>query len=57
MRSAAYFDLTLMYISPDEVAEQSNDLVIGLLGRSKRDLDAAELLVIHVEDNRGVITQ
>jgi len=47
----------LTYVSPDEVAEQSNDLVIGLLGRSKRDLDAAELMVIHVEDNRVVITQ
>jgi len=47
----------LTYVSPDEVAEQRNDLVIGLLGRSKRDLDAAELMVIHVEDNRGVITQ
>jgi hypothetical protein len=47
----------LTYVSPDEVAGQSNDLVIGLLGRSKRDLDASELMVIHVEDNRGVITQ
>ena len=47
----------LTYVSPDEVAEQRNDLVIGLLGRSKRDLDAAELMVIHVEDSRGVITQ
>jgi hypothetical protein len=47
----------LTYVSPDEVAEQSNDLVIGLLGRSKRDLDASELMVIHVEDNRGVVTQ
>jgi hypothetical protein len=47
----------LNYVSPDEVAEQSNDLVIGLLGRSKRDLDAAELMVIHVEDNRSVIIQ
>ena len=47
----------LTYVSPDEVDEQSNDLVIGLLGRSKRDLDAAELMVIHVEDNRGVIMQ
>jgi len=47
----------LTYVSPDEVTEQSNDLVIGLLGRSKRDLDAAELMVIHVEDNRGLIVQ
>jgi hypothetical protein len=47
----------LTYVFPDEVDQQSNDLVIGLLGRSKRDLDAAELIVIHVEDNRGVITQ
>jgi hypothetical protein len=36
---------------------KSNDMVIGLLGRSKRDLDAAGLTVIHIEDNRGVIAQ
>jgi sodium:solute symporter family protein len=54
----SFFDPDILtYVSPDEVAEQSNDLVIGLLGRSKRDLDAAELMVIHVEDNRGVIMQ
>jgi hypothetical protein len=47
----------MTYVSPDEVTERSNDLVIGLLGRSKRDLDAAELMVIHVEDNRGLIVQ
>jgi hypothetical protein len=47
----------LTYVSPDEAAEQSNDLVIGLLGRSKRDMDAAELMIIHVEDIRGMITQ
>jgi hypothetical protein len=47
----------LTYVSPDEVGEQSSELAIGLLGRSKRDLDAAELTVIHIEDNRGVIAQ
>jgi hypothetical protein len=47
----------LTYVSPDEVADQSSDLVIGLLGRSKRDQDAAELTVIHVEDNRNLIMQ
>jgi len=40
--------------TPDDVADQSSDLVIGLIGRSKRDQDATELSVIHIEDNRGV---
>src|SRR5262249_19238325 len=43
--------------APDDVADPSSDLVIGLIGRSKRDLDATELAVIHVEDNRGMTAQ
>jgi hypothetical protein len=31
-----------------------NDLVVGLLGRSKRDRDSGELRIIHVEDRRSV---
>ena len=31
----------------------ATDLVVGLLGRSKRDQDAQELEVLHVEDKRG----
>jgi hypothetical protein len=47
----------LNYVARDEVADPNGDLVIGLLGRSKRDQDATELAVIHLEDNRGVTTQ
>jgi hypothetical protein len=47
----------LTYVSHDEVGARTNDLVIGLLGRSKRDQDAAELTVVHIEDNRGVIAK
>jgi hypothetical protein len=44
----------LTYVSPGEIEESENsDLRIGLLGRSKRDQDAKELQIIHVEDNRA----
>ncbi|HEX2490985.1 MAG TPA: hypothetical protein VHR27_16365 [Blastocatellia bacterium] len=40
-----------------EAADPGGDLVVGLIGRSKRDQDATELEVIHVEDNRIVTEQ
>jgi hypothetical protein len=44
----------LTYVDPSEVVNgSSTDITIGLRGRSKRDVDAKELNVIHVEDNRG----
>ena len=44
----------LVYLSPDEmVTEDTPEMMIGLIGRSRRDLDAAELTVVHVEDRRG----
>jgi hypothetical protein len=44
----------LTYVAPDEVeADSSGDLMVGLIGRLKRDQDARELEVIHVEDKRG----
>jgi hypothetical protein len=44
----------LNYVSPDEVAEpEPSDLIIGLIGHSKRDQDGADPQVIHVEDKRG----
>jgi hypothetical protein len=44
----------LTYVSPDEVGpEHANDLVVGLLGRSRRGQDAEDLNVIHVEDRRS----
>lgn len=41
----------LTYVSPDEMmGAEPNDLMVGLLGRSKRDRDAQELEIIHIED-------
>ena len=42
----------LTYVSSSEVEKNAGDLVIGLLGRSKRDADAHNLKIIHIEDNR-----
>ena len=43
----------LTYVSPEELpGDGGNDLAIGLYGRSKRDRDASELEVVHVEDKR-----
>jgi hypothetical protein len=37
------------YVHPSELASDApSDVEIGLLGRSKRDLDAAELEILHV---------
>lgn len=41
----------LTYVAPDEVPD-GEDLVVGLHGRGKRDQDARELSVLHVEDAR-----
>jgi hypothetical protein len=44
----------LTYVGPDEVAQpDASDVFIGLVGRGKRDEDARELEIIHVEDRRG----
>ena len=44
----------LTHVSPTEVGpDETSDLSVGLLGRSKRDRDAEELRVIHVEDSRS----
>ena len=37
------------YVAPDEVAEPTTDLKIGLHGRGKRARDAKELVVVHEE--------
>jgi hypothetical protein len=41
----------LTYVGPDEVEGEPNALIVGLIGRSKRDQDAQQLQVIHVEDH------
>jgi hypothetical protein len=42
----------LTFVGPDEVGPDAGDVVIGLLGRSKRGQDAEECRVLHVEDRR-----
>lgn len=42
----------LTYVSSSETEGTTQDWIIGLLGRSKRDTDARELKIIHIEDNR-----
>jgi len=40
----------LTYVGPDEIeAASANDVAIGLLGRSKRDRDAHDLEILHIE--------
>lgn len=39
----------LTYVSPDDVGADASDLEIGLLGRSRRSMDAESLRVVHVE--------
>ena len=48
-----HHDDILTFVGSDEIpAEEVNDLVVGLLGRSKRGQDAEGLVVIHIEDRR-----
>ena len=41
----------LTYVSAPEVEENADDWKIGFVGRSKRDADAHELEIIHIENN------
>lgn len=44
----------LTYVSPGEMMSgEPNDLMVGLLGRSKRDRDAQALEIVHIEDKRA----
>lgn len=45
----------LTYMAPDEMgiedtSDAPDDMLIGLLGRSKRGHDAEELVILHIED-------
>jgi len=42
----------LTFVGPDEASPDAQDVVVGLLGRSKRGQDAEQLRVLHVEDKR-----
>ncbi|HEY1068589.1 MAG TPA: hypothetical protein VGE52_20865 [Pirellulales bacterium] len=43
----------LTFVGPDEADPDSPDVMVGLLGRSKRGQDAEDLRVLHVEDKRA----
>ena len=47
-----HHDDILTFVGPDEVGTDAEDIVVGLLGRSKRGQDATDLRVLHVEDKR-----
>lgn len=47
-----HHDDILTLVGPDEISADAEDVVVGLLGRSKRGQDAEELRVLHVEDKR-----
>ena len=40
----------LTYVDPEEAGDDPPDFLVGLLGRSKRNLDAETLTVIHIEN-------
>lgn len=43
----------LTYVGPDEFpSPEPSEVVVGLLGRAKRDRDAQELEIVHLEDKR-----
>lgn len=43
------------YVGPDELDESDpSDLAVGYKGRGKRDQDARELEIIHIEDKRSI---
>jgi hypothetical protein len=41
----------LTYVSPDEVKEGAFDMMVGLIGRTKREKDGEELKVIYTSEN------
>lgn len=50
----SHHDEIFTFVSPEEVGgESASDLFVGLTGRSKRDQDAHELVIIHVEPQSG----
>jgi len=43
----------ITFVHPTEIKKHKpEDLIVGMFGRNKRNTDANELCVIHVEDNR-----
>lgn len=41
----------LTYVAPDELSPEPSELMIGIIGRGKRDDDAHELNVVHIEES------
>lgn len=49
---ACHHNDILTFVGPDEADENAPDVMVGLIGRSKRGQDADQLRVLHVEDKR-----
>lgn len=46
----------LNYVSPDEVeGKEPSDVVVGILGRAKRNQDGEDPQVLYIEDRRGAV--
>jgi hypothetical protein len=41
----------LTYVSPCDLPSDPSEMQIGLLGRGRRDADARELKIIHIEES------
>ncbi len=46
----SHIDNILTYVGKEEIVAPTTDLQIGLLGRAKRNQDAQELEILHVEE-------
>lgn len=42
----------MTFVGPDECPRIPDEFIIGSRGRNKRTLDATELSILHIEDNR-----
>lgn len=42
----------MMYVSEEEAGTKNSDFEIGIIGRTKREQDGKDLVVVHIEDKR-----
>jgi hypothetical protein len=42
----------LTYVAPDELNADPSEVEVGLFGRGKREADATDLIVVHVEQTQ-----
>ncbi len=49
------YPAVMVFVSEKETSGNKNDFEIGLIGRSKHELDAEELGVVHTEDKQNSV--